>query len=708
MANGTKLVGLVGSALVALALAFGGGASAGEPVPALISLGGEAGAGERALSERALSERGRALLDAVRSDPLAADLRVGVTSRAVLAEVMSGHALSLPAPRADGRVESLAFVGAAVVPSGGGMVSLYATDRAADTETALVVDGLDVLGSFRSGRDTWYVRPLGEGRTAVYRYDTARLRRHPPGWGLWMMKNRARMLTRTPGRAPEPSRRAGPSAAPAGAAGNSIDLLAVYTDAAATRAGNIRAYIQLGVDNINRIWSQSGVGWSLRLVGVRRVDYTEEPDSSYIYRWNNAIRLLTGSSDNDSSFSDPDGVMDEVHGWRDELGADLVMLVIYRNLGFCGVAWRPLFGLYPDEFDSSAWQGQGFSVVGTGCDSVSYSTVAHEIGHNMGAVHNPPHASTYEGDWPYLHGHCDVEGGWHTVMSYWYEGYDGVGVLRECRVQIPRLSSPNLTWEGRPTGNAAVSDVLRVHRQTAPIVAGYRGSVPPKPVDLPLVTADGDARQTLVRIVNRGDRAGAVSIEGYDDAGVLRGPISVSLASGGVVNFNSAHLESGNHPALSGGLGDGAGSWWLRLRSELDFDALAYMRQGYLGEVHSVAREVVPGRWRLPTFNPGSNSAKVGILRVVNVGDGAALVTVSGVDDAGDPAPGGTVRFGLFPKGSVQIQARDLERGREGLIGALGDGAGKWRLDVAANEPLLVMGMVRSEAALANISRGRE
>ena len=67
-----------------------------------------------------------------------------------------------------------------------------------------------------------------------------------------------------------------------------------------------------------------------------------------------------------------------------------------------------------------------------------------------------------------------------------------------------------------------------------------------------------------------------------------------------------------------------------------------------------------------------------------------------------------TIRASLRPRVSVQIQARDLERGGEGLTGALGDGTGRWRLDVTANEPLLVMGMVRSEAALANISRGAE
>ena len=688
-------------ALLPVVLAGGPLVSADEPAPALITLDDGAGAGGRelALSERAMSARGHALLDAVRSDPLASGLRVGMTSREVLAEVMSGHALSLPAVQADGGVKALAFRGAAVVPSGGGMISLRAEDRAADTDAAFVVDGLDVLGSFRSGRDTWYVRPLGEGRTAVYRYDTARLRQHPRGWGRWMMKNRARMLTRPLGPSGRRGVRSGPSAAPPVVAG-SIDILVVYTEAAATAAGNIDAYIQLGVDNTNRVWSRSGVGWALRLVGTRRVDYTEVSFFTAI----DHLSIDTGDEWLSDDVADPDGYMDEVHDWRDGLGADLVMLMISRGqlpVGEpCGVAWLGHFAI--NENNPSAGGGT-FSVVGTDCESVAYSVVAHEIGHNMGGEHNPPNAGDiYGGLWPYRHGRCDVEGGWHTTMSYAYDGEGG-----RCDRRIPLLSSPSLTWDGRPTGDAAVSDVLRVHRQAAPIVAGFRGAVPTQ-VDLPLVSADGDARQTMVRIMNRWNRAGGVRIEGFDSEGVRHGPIGVSLAPGAVINFNSAHIESGDHPALDGGLGDGAGSWWLRLRSELDFEALAYMREGYLGEVHSTAREVERGRWRLPTFQPGDNRSKLGILRVVNAGGGVAAVTVSGVDDAGDPAPGGTVRFSLRPHASVQIDARDLERGGAGLTGALGDGAGKWRLDVTANEPLMVMGMVRSEAALANISRGRE
>ena len=223
----TRLVKLIGCALAAVTLALGR-ASADEPIPALIALEGVAGAGVPALRERALGERGQALLDAVRSDPLASEVRIGLTSRDAVAAMVAGHALALPAVHDGGRVDSLAFRGAAVAPSGEGLVSVHAEDRAADTETALVVDGLDIVGSFRSGRVTWYVRPLGGGATVVYRYDTARLRRHPPGWQSRMAEMRDRMMREL---AQTPSVRRVAPAAPAAVAG-SIDLLAVHSTVA--------------------------------------------------------------------------------------------------------------------------------------------------------------------------------------------------------------------------------------------------------------------------------------------------------------------------------------------------------------------------------------------------------------------------------------------------------------------------------------------
>ena len=57
-------------------------------------------------------------------------------------------------------------------------------------------------------------------------------------------------------------------------------------------------------------------------------------------------------------------------------------------------------------------------------------------------------------------------------------------------------------------------------------------------------------------------------------------------------------------------------------------------------------------------------------------------MTITGVDDDGEA--GGEVRVVVPAQGALTFTAGELEAGGEGLEGALGDGAGKWRLFVEA------------------------
>lgn len=64
----------------------------------------------------------------------------------------------------------------------------------------------------------------------------------------------------------------------------------------------------------------------------------------------------------------------------------------------------------------------------------------------------------------------------------------------------------------------------------------------------------------------------------------------------------------------------------------------------------------------------------------------------------------GAVELTLPAGASRRLWASALESG-EGLAGALGDGAGKWRLAVASDRPLAVMSLMRSpEGHLTNLS----
>ena len=215
-------------------------------------------------------------------------------------------------------------------------------------------------------------------------------------------------------------------------------------------------------------------------------------------------------------------------------------------------------------------------------------------------------------------------------------------------------------------------------------------------------------RQGFVRVVNRSDEAGEVSVRPSDDSGWDYEPVTLAIGAGRTVHFNSDDLEQGNAAkGLSAGVGAGQGDWRLALSSELDIEVLAYIRtgDGFLTSMH----DLVPtsgDEHLVATFNPGSNERQESLLRLVNDGDAAARVTISGVDDRG--APGRSAVSATVPAGrSLTLSAAQLESGEgDGIVGgALGDGAGKWRLAVASDRPVEAMSLLRSPTGhLTNLS----
>ena len=226
---------------------------------------------------------------------------------------------------------------------------------------------------------------------------------------------------------------------------------------------------------------------------------------------------------------------------------------------------------------------------------------------------------------------------------------------------------------------------------------------------LPLVLPDtGAAPSGFVRILNRSDRAGAVTIRAFDDTGARFGPVTLSMDANETVNFNSSHLESGNaSKGLSGGIGDGQGYWRLELDTALDVEALAYVRtaDGSLASVHDTVSSLSM-RHHVPTFNPASNLEKRSLLRLVNTSGIDTDVVVTGLDDRGEAPPGGEVRLTL-PAGEARtLTAQALEEGGDGFEGSFGDGAGKWQVFVTAGRPIRVMSLLASAGNLVNLSAG--
>ena len=225
---------------------------------------------------------------------------------------------------------------------------------------------------------------------------------------------------------------------------------------------------------------------------------------------------------------------------------------------------------------------------------------------------------------------------------------------------------------------------------------------------VPLFASAADAlgRQGFVRVVNRSDESGEVRIDAYDDAGTQHGPVTLALGAGRTVHFNSADLEEGNaDKGLSGATGaPGEGDWRLVLGSALELEVLSYMRtsDGFLTSLHDLAPSGESGH-RVVIFNPGSNANQVSRLRLVNPGTEPAQVRIEGIDDAG-ASPGTAVEVTVAGGASRTLTSQALESGA-GLVGALGDGVGKWRLAVTSDEPVLVMSLLSSPTGhLTNLS----
>ncbi|MYE50853.1 MAG: hypothetical protein F4X81_05245 [Gammaproteobacteria bacterium] len=229
--------------------------------------------------------------------------------------------------------------------------------------------------------------------------------------------------------------------------------------------------------------------------------------------------------------------------------------------------------------------------------------------------------------------------------------------------------------------------------------------------------SDPEGRQGFVRFISRSGRDGVVTVRAFDDSDFDYQPLTLRLGAGQAVQFNADDLEVGNAgKGLRGSTGPGTGAWRLELSSnDIEFEAHAYVRHrdGFLTAMQAAgpsapAEGPSAGRvHRIATLNPGSNSRQVGVLRLVNRGAGDAAATVTGADDRG-VRPGGPVEVSVPAGAAVELTAAELEAGESDAIasGALGDGVGKWRLRVASESDLAVMGLLRGPMGhLSNLSR---
>ncbi len=212
---------------------------------------------------------------------------------------------------------------------------------------------------------------------------------------------------------------------------------------------------------------------------------------------------------------------------------------------------------------------------------------------------------------------------------------------------------------------------------------------------VPMMTSSG-----IVRIINRSEDSGTVTVHAVDSSGQRFGPATVRLDASTVIQLKAGEL----------GVGASAGPWRLELSTTLRIQASSYARNsdGTLAGLHHVAEAetAVASRYRVPFFLPADDARQEGLLRLINLSAESAAIIVSGMDDTGTPSSG-EVSLTVEGEGTRVLTAGELEQGGTSLTGSLGNGTGQWRLVVNADRRIQVMSLARSRTsgALTNLSR---
>jgi hypothetical protein len=240
-----------------------------------------------------------------------------------------------------------------------------------------------------------------------------------------------------------------------------IDLMVLYTADVTTLVdgrGQWTSELRADIDSVNEAFDNSGIAATLNLVHVQQVDYVSTGNySTDLYRLRNPS----------------DGYMDEAAYLRRLHGADLVSLFVapYGTARPDDPPGTRVLGIGTELMTAGGNAEAAFSVIHAGSAGYGDYTLAHELGHNLGASHDHANNTPPNPAFPNGEGYrfFDEFGNLvHDIMAY------------DPGETIPYFSNPDVVYGGVAEGQRGVADAAHVIMRTAPVVAKYyqeRGAI---------------------------------------------------------------------------------------------------------------------------------------------------------------------------------------------------------------------------------------
>lgn len=264
------------------------------------------------------------------------------------------------------------------------------------------------------------------------------------------------------------------------ATATTVDLVLGYTPAfASDNGGQSGAITRLNylVDVTNAAYANSSINARVRLVATVPVSYPDNTSND------TTLDQLTGYDSSSNTTTSPNSAFSGLRAAREQYGADLVSMVrSFRDPenGGCGVGWLIGGGQQGISTSDSYY---GYSVVSDGTDAGTDGhtyfcldeTLAHELGHNMGAQHD---VDTAKGDdgvlnsgdygaYAYSFGYKNATNAFYTIMAY---GDSGQHIYRI-------FSDPRSTFCGGAVCGSSQADNAMTLTKTIPTVASFRATL---------------------------------------------------------------------------------------------------------------------------------------------------------------------------------------------------------------------------------------